>query len=216
MIKKMKKWSIGLSACIALLCFAGTASAHVTVNPGVSAPGAWETYTMKVPVEKNIPTTKVTMKVPEGVEFVSYQPIPGWKVTLDKDKSGKAKTITWSATDKGILPGEFQQFQFIAKNPEKETNAAWNAFQYYKDGSIVEWTGDEGSESPHSITKITSAAASSDEHAGHDTKQHDLTKEKEDKTSNENDSSQTVMMTLSIIALILSVIAVVMAVIKRK
>lgn len=214
MISRFKKWSIALTACVALLFFAGTASAHVTINPGVSAPGAWETYTMKVPVEKNIPTTKVTMKFPAGVEFVSYQPLSGWKVTLDKDSSGKAKTITWTATEGGISPGEFQQFQFIAKNPEKETSAAWDAFQYYKDGSIVEWTGGEGSESPHSITKITTKASSTNEHAGNDGAHQDKAANKV--TEDNGSGSQTTVMTLSIISLILAIIAVIIAIFKKK
>ncbi|WP_256237491.1 DUF1775 domain-containing protein [Bacillus sp. EB600] len=58
------------------------------------------------------------------------------------------------ATGEGILPGQFQQFVFTAKNPDRATKADWDAYQYYKDGSVVEWTGDEGSKSPHSITDI--------------------------------------------------------------
>ncbi len=38
--------------------------------------------------------------------------------------------------------------------------------QYYKDGSIVEWTGEEGSDSPHSVTEITTATANVE--AAHD------------------------------------------------
>lgn len=123
--------------------FTSIASAHVSVVPEVSAPGAWETYTVKVPVEKDVATTKISLKVPADVELMSYQPIPEWNVTLDKDSSGKIKIITWEATGEGITAGQFQRFNFIAKNPEKETQAAWDTFQYYKDGSIVEWNGDE-------------------------------------------------------------------------
>jgi uncharacterized protein YcnI len=214
----LKKWSIGLiSACAALLISAGTVSAHVTVNPGVSAPGAWETYTIKVPVEKNVDTIKISLKVPAGVEVMSYQPVPGWKVTQDKDASGKTKTITWAATGAGIAAGQFQQFYFVAKNPEKETKAAWDAYQYYKDGSIVEWTGNEGSDSPHSITEISAAAGNMAEQAGHD-HQHGSTMDKAEKaaTNTKSDGSQTTVMTLSILALILSIIALVMPFIRRK
>ncbi|MCQ6281203.1 DUF1775 domain-containing protein [Bacillus sp. EB600] len=63
-------------------------------------------------------------------------------------------SITFLATGEGILPGQFQQFVFTAKNPDRATKADWDAYQYYKDGSVVEWTGDEGSKSPHSITDI--------------------------------------------------------------
>ena len=45
----------------------------------------------------------------------------------------------------GILPGQFQRFTFVAKNPIKN-KIAWDAYQQYKDGEIVEWTGDEKAE----------------------------------------------------------------------
>ncbi|MEI0736291.1 DUF1775 domain-containing protein [Paenibacillus sp. JTLBN-2024] len=167
MMKLFKRLPFIATAAAGFLLFSGIASAHVTVKPAVSQPDAWETYTIKIPSEKEIPTTKVTLKVPEGVELMNYQPVPDWKVATEKDGSGKISSITWEATGAGIQAGEFQQFNFVAHNPGKETEVAWDAFQYYKDGSIVEWSGDEGSESPHSITKITTAAGQASEPADH-------------------------------------------------
>lgn len=215
-----KKWTAGLmSSGLALMIFAGTANAHVTVKPEVSAPGAWETYTIKVPVEKEINTTKVTLKVPAGTEFESYQPVPGWKVTLAKDSSGKTKTVTWQATNGGITAGQFQQFSFVAKNPEKETEAAWDAYQYYKDGTVVEWTGDENADTPHSITQITTATdhAAPAKTTQDDTKaEAEQTKKAESATENEKSGSQTTTLTLSIVALILAIIAVIRSFTRKK
>lgn len=149
--------SAGLIAAGALL-FAGMASAHVTVKPSISQPNAWETYTLKVPVEKNIPTTKIALKIPKEVAFKQYEPVPNWKVATEKDNSGKVTTVTWSAEKDGIQAGQYQRFSFVAQNANQNTEAAWNTFQYYSDGSIVEWTGDEGSSTPHSITKIIAEA----------------------------------------------------------
>ncbi|MFJ5767548.1 YcnI family protein [Lysinibacillus sp. NPDC093210] len=210
-----KKWTVGLmSSGLALMMFAGTASAHVSVKPEVSSPGAWETYTIKVPVEKAINTTKVTLKIPNGAEFESYQPVSGWDVTLDKDSSGKTKTVTWNATGAGIAEGQFQQFSFVAKNPEKETEAVWDAYQYYKDGTIVEWTGNESSDAPHSITKITTATNNV---APENTNHHqDNAKAEEKQKETENSSSQNTAVTLSIIALILAVLAVIRSFMRRK
>lgn len=75
MLKKFAR--VVLPAFFGLFLFAGAASAHVTVSPATSTTGAWETYTIKVPTEKNIPTTKVTIKTPKGVEIESYEPVPG-------------------------------------------------------------------------------------------------------------------------------------------
>ncbi|OWA37975.1 hypothetical protein B9G55_06945 [Saccharibacillus sp. O16] len=135
--------------------FAAVASAHVSVLPKESTIGAWETYTMKVPVEKDVNTNKVVLKMPKGVEFQQYEPIPGWKTTVDE----AAGTVTWQAQGDGIAAGQFQRFTFVAKNPEQPGEAAWDAFQYYADGSIVEWTGDESADTPHSITTIGAEAS---------------------------------------------------------
>ncbi|MGE6379509.1 YcnI family protein [Peribacillus muralis] len=206
----------------ALFIFAGSANAHVTVKPSTSAPEAWETYTIKVPVEKETATTKVTLKVPEGITFVSYQPVPGWKVTTEGGKD--VKTVTWAATDEGISAGQFQQFSFIAQNPKEETKVAWDAFQYYEDGEIVEWSGDEGSDLPHSVTQISVAPKTDSEPADHghddeaasdDSKATDNSKD----TATADDKSNgngTLIITLSVIALILSLVALFAALRKNK
>lgn len=209
----MKKMLVKISkvfipAVISLFFFSSIASAHVTVVPKTSATGAWETYTLKVPVEKEVATTKVTIKTPAGVEIMSYQPVPGWKYSSDKDAAGKVKTFTFEATGEGILAGQFQQFVFVAKNPDKATKAAWDAFQYYKDGSVVEWTGDEGSDSPHSITDIVTAATT--DH--HDTKTIEHKEEtKTTDTEKEDVTSDSLPLILSGVAALLSLIALVLA-----
>ncbi|MCL6592679.1 MAG: DUF1775 domain-containing protein [Alicyclobacillus sp.] len=128
--------------------------AHVVVLPASSPAGAWEQYTMRVPTEKPQPTVKVVLTVPAGVTFEQYQPVPGWTVSEQKDSSGRITTVVWTATAGGIAPGQFQTFSFTAKNPSEPGNLAWNAFQQYQDGTIVEWTGAPGSDTPHSITHL--------------------------------------------------------------
>lgn len=189
---------------LSLVGFTATASAHVSVKPAESAAGSWETYTMKVPVEKNEPTTKVVLKMPAGVEFQQYQPIPGWKTSVSKHDD-KAVSVTWEAKDGGIQPGQFQQFTFVAKNPEKSGDAAWDAYQYYKDGSIVEWTGDEKADTPHSITKITKSASVTDAHGA--------------EQSNEESKSKSGVSALDIAAIVLSAAAIILsiaALVKKK
>src|SRR3954453_4351087 len=109
-IKKAAKVFLPTVLVLFLFLFSSVASAHVTVVPKTSTTGAWETYTVKVPVEKEVPTTKFTLKTPAGVEIESYQPVPGWNYAADKDSNGKVKSITFETTGEGILPGQFQQF----------------------------------------------------------------------------------------------------------
>lgn len=195
-----KKALLFISAVtLSLVGFTAAASAHVSVKPAESAAGSWETYTMKVPVEKNEPTTKVVLKMPAGVEFQQYQPIPGWKTSVSKHDD-KAVSVTWEAKDGGIQPGQFQQFTFVAKNPEKSGDAAWDAYQYYKDGSIVEWTGDEKADTPHSITKITKSASVTDAHGAEQS----------------NEESKSGVSALDIAAIVLSAAAIILSIADRK
>ncbi|WP_404841523.1 YcnI family protein [Bacillus velezensis] len=198
-----KKALLFISAVtLSLVGFTAAASAHVSVKPAESAAGSWETYTMKVPVEKNEPTTKVVLKMPAGVEFQQYQPIPGWKTSVSKHDD-KAVSVTWEAKDGGIQPGQFQQFTFVAKNPEKSGDAAWDAYQYYKDGSIVEWTGDEKADTPHSITKITKSASVTDAHGAEQS----------------NEESKSGVSAIDIAAIVLSAAAIILsiaALVKKK
>ncbi|WHY66736.1 DUF1775 domain-containing protein [Neobacillus sp. SuZ13] len=204
----MKVFKLVIPTFLGLFLFASVASAHVTVVPKQSTTGAWETYTVKVPVEKNVPTTKVTIKAPAGVEIKSYQPVPGWKYSDEKDANGLVKSFTFEATGEGILQGQFQQFTFVGKNPDNATKAAWDAFQYYKDGSIVEWTGDESSQSPHSITEIV--AGSTEDH--HDAKSTNQETQKTEKVKTKTEkTSNSLPLILSGFALLLSVVASVIA-----
>lgn len=144
----------------ALMLFAAAASAHVTVAPTESTTGAWETYTLKVPSEKDAATVQIDLRIPAGAEFKQYEAVPGWDVKIEGNK------ISWVSTGKGILAGQFQRFYFTAKNPDTAGDIAWNAYQHYADGSLVQWSGEEGTETPHSITEIVQAAAGSSSHSG--------------------------------------------------
>lgn len=208
-LKKMLK--VFVPTILGLFLFGSIASAHVTVTPKTSTTGAWETYTLKVPVEKEIPTTKVTIKAPAGVEVMSYQPVPGWNYTAEKDTAGKVKSFTFEATGDGILPGQFQQFTFVAKNPDKAAKVAWDAFQYYQDGSVVEWTGDESAASPHSITDIV-VGTSMDHHDSQSATQQDEKTKTEDTKANTTNSLPLI---LSVVSVILSLVAIILVVRKK-
>lgn len=86
----MFKKTLWLGAILAsFLLFSVPVSAHVTVKPAESAAGSWETYTVKVPVEKDNATTKVVLSMPDGVEFQQYEPVPGWKTSTETGKTRK-------------------------------------------------------------------------------------------------------------------------------
>ena len=124
--------------------------------------------------------------------------------------------MTWEAENGGIQAGQFQQFTFTAKNPDKAKKAAWNAYQYYKDGSIVEWTGDKDADTPHSITNIVDAAK-----LGHETVDAHGASTKQNAAAENEDSQggqgiQTASLILSILAVLLAGAALLLTVRKKK
>ncbi|MBC1922233.1 YcnI family copper-binding membrane protein [Listeria grayi] len=202
----MKKHVLGFILMVGLIIgLPIVASAHVTVLPATSATGAYETYTVKVPVEKDSNTTKVVVKLPVGVSFSSYEPVAGWKTTFSK----QAKTITWQAQNGGIKAGQFMRFTFSAKNPDKETSIPWNAYQYYQDGSIVEWTGGADADTPHAVTKIVKNV---DSGTAADSHGKTLTQKKAAETPVPADSNRWltwITLVASVIAIVISMIAIV-------
>ncbi|MBF2387293.1 YcnI family copper-binding membrane protein [Listeria welshimeri] len=204
----MKKIISMLVVLLAVFVIPFQASAHVSVSPNESTVKSWETYTMKVPSEKEMASKKIVLKIAKGVTFESYEPVSGWTTTVDK-KNG---TVTWQTEGNGIEKGQFQRFSFIAKNPSEEGDVAWNAYQYYEDGSIVEWVGAEDSETPHATTKILkeSAQTTTGSHgevvAGAENTAGD--------TSNSNDN--TILLWTAVVISVLALITGILAILSRK
>jgi uncharacterized protein YcnI len=137
-----------------MLLFAGIASAHVVVFPKETIQGSYEKFTVRVPTEKDIPTVKVELKVPETVEISRTMPVGGWKSELTKDANGKVISVIWTATAEGLSPTEFGEFSMQGKVDKAAASIVWKAVQTYKDASTVEWIGDEKSDHPASVTKV--------------------------------------------------------------
>lgn len=210
-----RKLTAFLFAFAAVFFIALPASAHVTVKPSSSTTEAWETYTVKIPVEKDINTNKVAIKIPATVDFKMYEPVEGWNVTTETNDEDKVTTVTWEAEneDAAIKPGEYRQFSFTAQNPAEAGEVAWDAFQYYTDGSIVEWTGeDEDAELPHSVTEIAASTATTDSH-GHTA---DDQADTDEAAGNDEDTDSSTSTFLSIAAIVISVIAIILTFIRRK
>ncbi|MBC6126361.1 YcnI family protein [Listeria welshimeri] len=204
----MKKIISMLVVLLAVFVIPFQASAHVSVSPNESTVKSWETYTMKVPSEKEMASKKIVLKIAKGVSFESYEPVPGWTTTVDK-KNG---TVTWQTEGNGIEKGQFQRFGFIAKNPSEEGDVAWNAYQYYEDGSIVEWVGAEDSETPHATTKILkeSAQTTTGSHGEVVAGAEDTAGD----TSNSNDN--TILLWTAVVISVLALITGILAILSRK
>jgi uncharacterized protein YcnI len=144
---------------VILSLLAGIASAHVVVDPQNAIKGTFQEFTVRVPNEKDIPTVKVELDVPATVDISQLNPVPGWKYDLTKDSSGKITKMTWTSTGDGIAPSEFEKFTVAGLISRDATAIDWKAHQTYKDGSIVDWVGNDTSDTPAPVTKVNSVPA---------------------------------------------------------
>jgi uncharacterized protein YcnI len=205
----MKKW-ISALLLTAALTWTTAASAHVTVWPKETTTGAYEKYTVRVPVEKDINTTKVRVEFPAGVKVSTVAPQAGWDYAYETNADGTNKAIVWTATAGGIKKGEFSEFSFVGANPKEAGSGklAWKAYQTYADNSVVEWTGEEGSKTPASVTTIKAGAAAHDDHNATDQKAAAPAAEKTtENAGTATTSSNTLPLILSGAAVLLSLVS---------
>ena len=128
------------------------ALAHAVVYPKTSRPGAYEKYVLRVPNERDVPTTRVEIRFPEGLRVVSFGDVPGWKLEVLADTAQRITGAVWT----GSLPKErFVEFPFVAVNPKDSASLSWPTYQTYEGGERVEWTSpDTASKTPVSATTI--------------------------------------------------------------
>ena len=200
---KWTKWMSSVLVAGAVMTLATAAQAHVNVYPKETATGAYEKYTVRVPVEKDVNTTKVKLEFPAGVKVSTVQPIPGWSYEFEKDKDGRNTALVWTATDGGIKAHEFMEFAFVGANPKEEGSLAWKAYQTYADGEVVEWTGDKDSKTPASVTTVTAGVGE----AGHEHGEAQApAASPAQETANSAGSSNTLPLVLSGLALLISIV----------
>jgi len=194
--------------------FAQAASAHVTVSPQEVEQGSYQVFSIRVPSEKEAATTQVKLDVPEGVEVLRFEPKPGWTYQTETNGDGKIVSVTWKADGPGLGATEFGEFRFQGKVAADATELVWKAYQTYSDGSVVEWTGGEGADTPASVTAVTPSTGESDGH-GHGDSHEAAAGEAADADDSGDSATQMLTMVFSAAALLLSLIALV-AVIRRK
>jgi uncharacterized protein YcnI len=137
-----------LATCVALVV-TSAAWAHAEMSPAVVLAKHAGEFGLLVPTEKeNATTTSVELTVPSGFAIDSFVPAPGWKRTVHTKGSGEeaiVQKVTWSG---GKVPtGEDAAFHFLA-TPNDSKTYDFTVRQTYSDGSIVDWSGPESSDTP--------------------------------------------------------------------
>ena len=144
-------------AVIALVC-AQLASAHIRIYPNESQMGAREKYTMRVPNEKKVGSSKVEGEFPAELQVYDFEFKPGWKIEFKKDDKGRVIGATWTGK---LEPLEFIEFGMLGINPKQGANLTWKFIQYYDDGTKEEFVGPVGSRLPAPVVTLKPASAAS-------------------------------------------------------
>ena len=127
----------------------GSAWAHARISPVVVESKQLQLFSLAVPTEKEkLTTTKIELTVPQGFGIDSFVPSPGWTRQVQQTGSGEdavIQKVTWSG---GKVPTEEDSlFQFLA-SPSSSKTYTFQVRQTYSDGSVVDWSGPESSDSP--------------------------------------------------------------------
>ncbi|CAM5399510.1 MULTISPECIES: YcnI family copper-binding membrane protein [Streptomyces] len=175
--------ALAVTAAAGVVLLAGPAAAHVSVQPqGEAAQGGYATVNFKVPNERDdASTVKLEINFPADHPLTSVmpQPVPGWDVQITKTKLDKpleshgnkiteaVSKVTWTAKDKGVETGQFQQFPLsLGALPEDADQLVFKAIQTYDSKEVVRWieepTGGEEPDTPAPVLALT--AASGDGH----------------------------------------------------
>ncbi|MER7558939.1 YcnI family protein [Nocardioides sp. NPDC126508] len=218
-----------------LVATAGSALAHVTVNPDSAPAGGYSKLTFKVPNESDDASTtgvQVFLPAEHPLTSVSVQPHAGWKYEVKTTKLAKPVTdddgnkvtravseVSWTADSAAtaIRPGEFDEFNIsVGPLPDSGT-MTFKTLQTYSDGSVARWIDeDESGEKPAPALEVggdageTVGAGHHDEAGG---AEHAVAADASEAAS---DAASKTPLVLSIIAIVIAVLGAGLGVLRRR
>jgi uncharacterized protein YcnI len=150
--------ALGALVALAALGFTASAWAHAHVSPPVALANESQVFTLAVPTEKEgASTTSIELIPPEGFAIDSFVPSAGWKRDVQQSGSGEDATVTKVTWTGGSVPtGEDASFSMLGR-PEGSGTYAFQVRQTYSDGSVVNWSGPESSDTPSPVLKAVSS-----------------------------------------------------------
>jgi uncharacterized protein YcnI len=152
------RFGVFIAAVGGALVLAASASAHAELSPAVALTKHGQLFTLAVPTEKeNATTTKIELTPPGGFSIDSFVPSPDWTRNVKSTGSGeetKIQQVTWSG---GKVPTEEDAvFQFLASADSAKTYS-FKVRQTYSDGTVVDWSGPESSDTPAPQVELKSS-----------------------------------------------------------
>jgi uncharacterized protein YcnI len=141
------------------------------MNPEKAPADSFSRFALRVPTEESVPTVKVSIQLPSGLDEVTFQPKAGWK----RVQSGRV--VTWSGGQIGV--GEFDEFGLSMHLPNTPGKTlVFPATQTYANGKVVHWIGALTADEPAPHVTLGPAAGEattptsatkSDDDSDHDT-----------------------------------------------
>src|SRR5215813_10292348 len=132
-----RRLTIILGGISGVMLLGVTAWGHSDLDPRQSIPNKWETYTLNVPTETDVPTVQVRLLVPQEFEIEMIEHSPLWQITRARDERGYIREVTWSGSS--IPPQTFAEFKLLVRNPAAPGTSLWKIEQYYQDGNVTTW-----------------------------------------------------------------------------
>jgi periplasmic copper chaperone A len=164
-----------------------SAQAHVEIQPGAVPGGDFSVVAFRVPSERaDASTTKLQVILPQSRPLGSVQttPMPGWKVQTATRKLAKpidlfgakldrvVSQVTWTATQGGLRPGQFQDFELSLGQLPSSGSLTFTALQTYSSGEQVRWnevSADGAAEPEHPAPTLRITPADEADGAGQGT-----------------------------------------------
>ena len=181
----MKKSALAPLTAAAVLGAPALAQAHVTLQPREVTAGAYTVLNVRVPNERDdAGTVKVDVRFPDGFYSVLHKKLPGWKVRVYKEKldepveregglkvTEQVSRIVWTGNPKkgGIVrPGQFEEFPVSTQVPQGPAGSflTFKAYQTYRDGDRVRWSGAPESERPAPRVRLLAPTTATRRSAG--------------------------------------------------
>ncbi len=166
-----------------LLALAAPASAHVSPSVDSGPAGGFLTFALQVPHGcEEAGTTKVEVQIPEGINRVTPQVVPGWTIErtieqldppVDDGHGGQIteRTSVVSWTGGPLAHDQLELFGLSVQLPEDEGTILFPTIQTCEDGSTTAWieeTTEGGEEPDHPAPVLEVTAASGDGHGSSD------------------------------------------------
>lgn len=126
-----------LPAVAAMLALAAPAAAHIEVLPAEAERDQAVEFTVRVPTERELPTTGVRIEIPDQVTVYSFaEPPPGWTMRLVRGDDGRFRSVVYRGGSIGL--SRYADFRMLG-TPFGSGTAVWKARQTYADGRVKPW-----------------------------------------------------------------------------